>query len=53
MAVRVGFELWRGIWNLQVADSLLPLLPYQPELPSRIAQNCSKTNDADSPVWLC
>jgi hypothetical protein len=48
LAVRVGFEPWKGISNLQLADSALPRLPYLPALPLRIAQNCSKTATHDN-----
>ena len=48
MAVRVGFEPTIGTWNLQLADSSLPGVPYLPGLPSRIAQNCPKPEQTRS-----
>ena len=48
MAVRVGFEPTIGTWNLQLADSSLPGVPYLPGLPPRIAQNCPSRQQCHS-----
>lgn len=59
MAERVGFELSRLLWILQVTDSKMPSLPRLPAMPWRIARHCPPgptdpavtMRDFGSPFW--